>query len=95
MIGALAVFGAAGCGEKPSKQACEKLLSHMYEMDVRESGASKVTETQKKAVDKQIKAVKKKLRKKFMTQCMDRTPKAWIECAIEAKDKKGVDNCRG
>ena len=30
-----------------------------------------------------------------MTQCMDRTPKAWVSCALEAKDKKEFEECKG
>ncbi len=94
LIGALAVFGVAGCGEKPSKADCEKLLTHMYEMDVSAAGVAKVTDSQKKAVDKQIKEVKKGLRTKFMKQCVDRTPKGWVQCALKAKDKKGIEDCK-
>jgi len=95
VIGALAIFGVAGCGDKPSKEQCTKLLDHMYKMDVQASGATQVTEAQKKAVDKQIREVKKDLRKKFMNQCMDRTPKKWVECALEAKDRKAIEECKG
>jgi len=87
--------GVSGCAKKPSKADCEQLLTKMYDMDVQSSGVTKVTEAQKKAVDKQIKDVKKDLRKKFMTQCLDRTPKAWVKCALNAKDKKAIEDCKG
>lgn len=95
LIGVLAGFGLAGCGDKPSKKDCEQLLTHMYDMDVKESGATKVTDSQKKSVDKQIKEVKKELRKSFMKQCMDRTPKKWIKCALKAKNKEEISRCEG
>lgn len=93
LIGALAIFGVAGCGDKPSKEQCSKLLDHMYKMDV-QAATKSVTEAQKKAVEKQIREVKKDLRKKFMDQCVDRTPKGWVECALKAKDRKGIEECK-
>ena len=88
----VAALAAAGCGKGPSKDQCKQLLDHLVDLELKKAGATQ-TETVKADLAKQKAAVTEAKSAEFMTECLDKTAKERVECALAATDVEAVGKC--
>lgn len=86
-------LGAAGCGDRPSKDSCEQLLDHILEIEVRAAGTGQLTPEMKADLDAQKKEVKKNLQSPFLEQCLEKTPSRFVSCGLKAKSHEELAAC--
>ena len=90
---ALLVAGlASGCGQGASKEQCKQLLDHLVDLEVKKAGAT-ASETVKADLAKQKAAVTEAKSAEFLSECMDKTAKERVVCALAAPDLDAVAKC--
>ena len=93
LLAAALCTGVAGCGDKPSKSDCAKLLDNFIKIRVNAELGDKPSDDAKKELKKQKAAVKEQIQKKFMTQCVDRTPTGVVKCGLRAQSIEDLAKC--
>ncbi len=93
LLAAALCVGATGCGDKPSKSDCEKLLNNFIKIRVKSELGDKPSDAAKKELKKQKAAIKAQLEKKFMSQCEERTPAGVVKCGMRAKSMADLAKC--
>lgn len=88
----LAVGVASGCGKGASKEQCTKLLDHLVDLELKKAGAT-ADPALKETLAKQKVAVTETKSAEFLTECMDKTAKERVECALNAQDVDAVGKC--
>jgi len=84
----------AGCSKAPSAEQCSKSLDHLIELEVLNAGGSKgLTDEMKADLAKQQAAVSEGQRQLFMEACGKKTPKAIVECTINAQSLDEAGKC--
>lgn len=73
---------AAGCGSKPSKSECEKLVRHLIDLEAAESGVSAVPNDKKGDVEQQKKKVYDNV---GLDYCMKDLSVDQVNCGLKAK----------
>lgn len=95
VVAVLVAAGTTGaCGKGPSKDACERLLEHLIDLEFKKGGAATASNDAMKAdLVKQKAAVVEAKSPEFMSACMDKTHRDRVECALAAGDLAGVGAC--
>ncbi len=89
LAGLILSVGTA-CSSGPDKAECEQLLDRIVSLEVKSAGAAGA-----KDLDKQKKSVHDFVKSDFMKQCMERTSKEKVQCALKARSKADLDKCDG
>lgn len=90
----LVCAAAVGCSDTPPPAQCEKLLDHLVELQLQEAGQSKeMPPAMKDALKKQKKEVAAYVREKFIAQCTEELPAAFVECALGARTTAEYADC--
>jgi hypothetical protein len=87
------IAAGAGCGDKPSQGDCEKLLDHIIKVEVDQAGTDQLTPEMTADLEKQKKELRAHLKKQFMSQCMDKTPGAFVQCGLKARNSDELGAC--
>ena len=87
------VVPLAGCGDKPSKDDCSKLLDHMVELAVSEAGTDQLTPEMEADLEEQKKGLHEHLKSRFMKQCTDKTPGSFVKCGLKARTPEELAKC--
>jgi hypothetical protein len=90
---ALVLGAAAGCGNAPSKDQCNRLLEHLIDLEAQKGGGKAVTDEMKADLAKQKKQIVDYVHDKYMEECRDKVVKAGVECALTAKDDAALAKC--
>lgn len=88
----LAAALATGCGKGASKEQCQQLLGHLVDLELKKAGATQDPAIREQLA-KQKAAVTESKSAEFMTECMDKTAKERVECALAAQDVDAVAKC--
>ena len=81
------LLAIAACAEGPSTDQCAKLLDHLVELQVKESGGTPLTDDQKAQVERYAQKVK------YMGTCEEKTTKKLVECALAATTTEEARAC--
>ncbi|MEZ4403310.1 MAG: tetratricopeptide repeat protein [Kofleriaceae bacterium] len=85
------VFVTAACAKTPSKGDCEKLLSHLIDLEAKAGGADKQPKAE---LDKQKQAISDyAVGQKFIENCTQKTPRKVVACGLAAQDADAVAAC--
>jgi hypothetical protein len=85
-------LGVLGCGDKPSDEDCEKLLSHVVDLYSSVPAGGRLTPQAEKDLESQKKAVQDELSKSFADQCKDK-PAAVVKCQLKARTIEELGKC--
>lgn len=83
---------ATGCGGGASKDQCKQLLDHLVDLELKKAGATQDPAV-KESLAKQKAAVTEAKASEFYTECMDKTAKERVACALKAPDIDAVAKC--
>jgi hypothetical protein len=94
-LGLAVVVGLGGCGNKPSKDQCGKLLEHLIDLEIKAGGASStaMTPEMKDSLETQRKQVIEANSEKYISTCTSKTPKHVVECQLVAPNLDEVAKC--
>lgn len=92
---AVAVVAAAGCGDSASTAECEKLLDHLIDIQIKESGgdAELTPEAKDELAKQKAKVVEFSKDQGFIKTCTQKTPRKVVECGLAAKTSADVAKC--
>jgi hypothetical protein len=85
-------FAVTACGDKPSDEDCEKLLTHVVELYTSIPASETLTPQAENDVEAQKKAVEDDLGKSFIDQCKSK-PASVVRCSLKARDLKEIGKC--
>lgn len=85
-------FGGA-CSNAPSKDDCEKLRDKLIDLEFAAMGAKAADSKGREALAKQKKETSEGVAERFAMACTKKTPKALIDCALQATTLEGVKEC--
>lgn len=97
-IGALLVAGACAlagaCDDKPSKDDCEKLMSHLVDLELRSGGVGAVAGEGKDDTSRQRDQVLQFVRDtRFVETCTQKTPRSVVDCGLAVKSRDEIAAC--
>jgi hypothetical protein len=87
------LLAAAACGNAPSQEQCEQLMTHLIDLELVKGGGKNVTPEMKADLEKQKTQIAEYTHDKFMEACMKKTAKAVVECGARAKDEAELAAC--
>lgn len=90
---ALLLLVAAGCNKGPSEDQCKQLLDHIVDLEFKRAGAAATTDAMKTELARQKSAVVDNKSPEFMAQCVDKTARTRVECALATTDLDALAAC--
>jgi hypothetical protein len=91
LMAGLALGGA--CSNAPSKGDCEKLRDKLIDLEFASMGAKAADSKGREALAKQKQETSDGVAERFIAACTKKTPKALIDCALEAPTLAAVQEC--
>ncbi|MDB4962122.1 MAG: hypothetical protein JWP01_2121 [Myxococcales bacterium] len=88
-----AAFLAVGCKKGPSEEQCKQLLDHLVDLEFKKAGAGAASDAMKADIAKQKEAVTAAKSAEFVSVCVEKHPKAQVECSLAAGDLDSVAKC--
>ena len=85
-------FGGA-CSNAPTKGDCEKLRDKLIDLEFAAMGAKAADSKGREELAKQKQATSDGVAERFIAACTKKTPKALIDCALEAPNLEAVQQC--
>lgn len=83
----LAVLGFAGCSNAPADGECDKLLTHLVDLELNEA---KVTDADRAAKDKVLRDA---IGSKFIERCKTELPASQVKCGLTATSTTDFEKC--